>query len=97
MCSSDLYILMMAATKAGWDTFGAWPKKDIQAHIAFMTGFSKALSESGELVATEGLAGPDQAKVVRAGKGRAPITDGVFLAPQGLRQPPIPPIRRVPC
>ncbi len=72
------YILMMAGTKAGWDTFGAWPKKDIQAHIAFMRGFSKALSESGELVATEGLAWPDQAKVVRAGKDGAPITDGVF-------------------
>ena len=72
------YILMMAATKAGWDTYGAWPKKDIQAHIAFMKGFSKELSESGELVATEGLAVPDRAKVVRAGKDGAPITDGVF-------------------
>ena len=52
------YMLMMGSTKAGWDTFGAWPKKDIQAHIAFMMGFSKELGESGELVAAEGLAGP---------------------------------------
>ena len=64
--------------KAGWDTFGTWPKKDIQAHIAFMMSFNKELSESGELVAAEGLAGPKQAKVVRAGKDGAPITDGVF-------------------
>ena len=35
------YMLMMGSTKAGWDTFGAWPKKDIQAHIAFMMGFTK--------------------------------------------------------
>ena len=72
------YILMMTGTKAGWATFGAWPKKDIQAHIAFMRDFDKSLSESGELVAAEGLAWPDQAKVVRAGKDGAPITDGVF-------------------
>lgn len=72
------YILMMASRKADWDTFGAWPKKEIQAHIAFMMGFTKKLGESGELVAAEGLATPDQAKVVRAAKDGAPITDGVF-------------------
>jgi hypothetical protein len=30
------------------------------------------------LVSAEGLAGPEQAKIVRAGKDGAPITDGVF-------------------
>ncbi len=29
-------------------------------------------------VAADGLAGPDQAKLVRAGKDGKPITDGVF-------------------
>ena len=72
------YILMMNCPKTGYDTFGAWPKKDIQAHIAFMKGFTKGLSESGELAAAEGLASPHEAKVVRAGKHGAPITDGVF-------------------
>src|SRR5260370_25015872 len=72
------YILMMNTMKAGVDAFGAWPKKDIQAHIAFMKGFNKELSASGELVSAEGLAWPDQAKIVRAGKDGAPITDGVF-------------------
>jgi hypothetical protein len=72
------YILMMNCPKTGYDTFGAWPKKDIQAHIAFMGGLNKALSESGELVSGEGLASPQQALVVRAGKDGAPITDGVF-------------------
>ena len=38
----------------------------------------KALVESGELVSTEGLALPDQARIVRAGKNGAPMTDGVF-------------------
>jgi len=72
------YILMMNGSKANWDTFGSWPNEDLRAHIAFMISFSKSLGESGELVAAEGLAGPDQAKVVRASKDGTPITDGVF-------------------
>jgi len=36
------------------------------------------LRESGELVAAEGLACPDQAKLVRAGKDGRPVTDGIF-------------------
>jgi hypothetical protein len=72
------YILMMNCPKTGYDTIGAWPKQDIQAHIGFMMGFNKALSEAGELVSAEGLASPHEAKVVRAGKDGAPVTDGVF-------------------
>ena len=72
------YILMMNCPKTGYDTFGAWPKKDIQANIAFMRSLNKALRDSGELVSAEGLASPQQALVVRAGKDGAPITDGVF-------------------
>ena len=72
------YILMMHCPKTGYDTFGAWPKKDIEAHIAFMLGLNKALRESGELAGAEGLADPKQATLVRAGKDGAPMTDGVF-------------------
>jgi hypothetical protein len=39
---------------------------------------NKQLRESGELGSTEGLAFPDQAKLVRASKDGTPITDGVF-------------------
>jgi hypothetical protein len=72
------YILMMNCPKTGYDTFGAWPKKEIQAHIAFMLSFNKALRESGEFVSAEGLASPHEAKVVRAANDGTPITDGVF-------------------
>ena len=72
------YILMMNVPRTAYDTFGAMPKKDIQAHVAFMQSLNKALRESGELVSAEGLADPKQAKVVRAGKNGAPVTDGVF-------------------
>ncbi|WP_321471832.1 YciI family protein [uncultured Paludibaculum sp.] len=74
------YILMMMMSKQNtdFDPITTWPKQDIQAHIAFMMNLNKELRESGELVSAEGLAGPEQAKIVRAGKDGAPITDGVF-------------------
>jgi hypothetical protein len=72
------YMMMMNVPGGGPYQIGGWPKKDIQAHIAFMVGFNKKLSAAGELVAAEGLSGPDQAKLVRAGKDGKPITDGVF-------------------
>src|SRR5437763_16064395 len=72
------YILMMNTMKAGGEGFPGWPKRDIQAHIAFMMALNKELRESGELVSAEGLSFPDQAKLVRAGKDGTPITDGVF-------------------
>jgi hypothetical protein len=73
------YILMMNGSQKGWDTFCSWPKEDLQGHIGFMINFCKELKQEGSLVAAEGLATPDQARIVRAGdKSGAPITDGVF-------------------
>ena len=72
------YILMMAGTKAGVDTYRAWSKADVEAHFAYLMSVNKELSEAGEMVANEPLAAPDQAKLVRGGKGGAPVTDGVF-------------------
>ncbi|HEY7209051.1 MAG TPA: YciI family protein [Bryobacteraceae bacterium] len=72
------YILMMNTMKANSDPFPGWQKNDIQAHIGFMMTLNKELSEAGEMVSGEGLTFPDQAKLVRAGKDGAPITDGVF-------------------
>jgi hypothetical protein len=72
------YILMMNVAKAGVDTYRAWSEKDVQAHLAVLRAMSKDLTESGEFVATEGLAWPEQAKIVRAAEDGRPITDGVF-------------------
>jgi hypothetical protein len=72
------YILMMTGTKAAFDWYAKWSKEDIQAQIAFMRAFNQELADEGVLVATEGLAFPDQAKIVRAGSNGEPITDGVF-------------------
>jgi hypothetical protein len=43
-----------------------------------MMDLNKDLKAAGELVLAEGLAWPDQAKLVRAGQDGAPVTDGVF-------------------
>jgi hypothetical protein len=72
------YMLMMNCPRDGYERFGSWPKKDIQAHIAFMIQFNRKLRAAGELVAAEGLASPRQATIVRAGSDGRPITDGVF-------------------
>jgi hypothetical protein len=71
------YILMMNTMKSGHGV-PEWPRKDLQAHIAFMMAANKELHERGELVSAEGLSFPDQAKLVRAGKDGRPVTDGVF-------------------
>jgi len=72
------YILMMNAPKAGFETYRAWSRKDVDDHMAVLTSINRELAESGEFVATEGLAWPDQAKLVIAGKDGVPVTDGVF-------------------
>jgi hypothetical protein len=72
------YILMMHARKNGFETFSRWSKEDLRANVAFMRAFSRELKEEGVFVATEGLAFPDQAKIVRAGREGEPVTDGVF-------------------
>ena len=71
------YVLMMNTMRAG-EAVPNWPKKDLQAHIAFMMALNRDLQQSGEWVFAEGLSFPDQAKLVRAGKDGTPITDGVF-------------------
>ena len=74
------YILMMNTMTAGdvYAGVSGWQQNDIQRHTAFLKDLSKSLRESGELISTEGLALPDQARIVRAGRNGAPITDGVF-------------------
>ncbi len=72
------YMLMMNSPGRGPYEIASWPEKDIKAHIQFMIAFAKKLTTSGEWVAGEGLAGPEQAKLVRAGPDGKPITDGVF-------------------
>jgi len=72
------YILLMTGTKAGVQSYLAWSQKDRDAHMAVLQSIGKELTASGEFVATEGLAVPHEAKLVRGEKGGMPVTDGVF-------------------
>jgi hypothetical protein len=72
------YLLMINVPGGGPYQINGWPARDIEAHLSFMKRLNRELVEAGELVAGEVLTAPDQAKLVRAGLGGEPITDGVF-------------------
>ncbi len=72
------YILLMSGTKAGVEGYHAWSKQDIDAHMAVLHRINRELAGSGEFVATQGLAEPKEATVVRGEKNGVPVTDGIF-------------------
>ena len=56
-----------------------WKPEEVDAHLDHYRALHRELVESGELVASEVLAGPDLAKIVRADGIAAPVvTDGPF-------------------
>jgi hypothetical protein len=72
------YILLLTGTKAEFDWYTKWSPQDYEAQAAFMHAFHEELRNSGVLVAAEGLAFPDEARVVRAGVDGSPIvTKGI--------------------
>jgi hypothetical protein len=73
------YMLMMNAPRGtgDWDIF-KWPRKDIEAHIAYWDRLNHDLRQAGELVTVEALTAPAEAKRVRADSNGLPVTDGVF-------------------
>ncbi|WP_394829630.1 YciI family protein [Pendulispora albinea] len=74
------FILMMNMPRGtGEYEIFKWAPEAIKAHIDFMRSLNKDLREAGQLVSCEGLTPPNQARIVRAGKGGAPeVTDGPF-------------------
>lgn len=66
------YLLMMHAADV-------LPPEDLTESSAYMINLVQELFESGELLSTEGLATPSQAKVVKAkGEGLMEVTDGPY-------------------
>ncbi|MEV6275065.1 YciI family protein [Nocardia sp. NPDC051832] len=56
-----------------------WAPEDIMAHIEFQRVLGEELAKSGELVDAQGLAGPEEARVVCSDGRSAPVvTDGPF-------------------
>ena len=75
------YMLLMQFSAAGPDfpPIHTWKPEEIQAHIGFMGDVNAKLVADGEWVQGEGLGGPAQAKIVRAGSAGEPVvTEGPF-------------------
>ena len=75
------YILLMQFPVGAWktDAIGLWPPDDVKRHVAFLRVWSQKLTESGELVGTQGLAGWETARLVTAtGDKASTVTDGPF-------------------
>jgi hypothetical protein len=73
------FMLLMMAPHDGWQMFNTMSPQDIKAHIDFMHRVNAELTTAGELVDAQGLAMPDQAKIVRADDRGAPVvSDGPF-------------------
>jgi hypothetical protein len=67
------------ATIACDTPLGEWDPEDIKAHIRFQHDLNTELTDSGELVDAQGLAGPELARFVRFdGVGAPVVTDGPF-------------------
>ena len=73
------YMLMMHVPGGTGDyRIRDWAPEDLKAHMNHMHRLNQELIDTGERVDGQGLTPPAQAKLVRAGKGGAPVTDGVF-------------------
>jgi hypothetical protein len=74
-----MMLMQFSAAQNDFPSIDTWSAEEIQAHIAFMQSTNEKLAAAGELVGAEGLAMPDQAKIVRADGERAPVvSDGPF-------------------
>ncbi|MFV2104342.1 YciI family protein [Micromonospora sp. LOL_024] len=74
-------MLLMQFSAAGTDfpQIHTWTPEEIRAHIGFMGEVNAKLVADGEFVDGQGLAGPAQAAIVRAGAGGTPVvTEGPF-------------------
>lgn len=73
------FMMMMHAPRGtGVYAINDWSPEDFKAHMAFMHSFNREMADAGERVMAEGLAAPGAARLIRAGKGGAPATDGPF-------------------
>jgi len=71
-------LLMQASERIEHPPIHTWEPADVKAHLEFMRTFSDKLIADGEFVDAQGLAGPDEAKVVRSTAGAPAVTDGPF-------------------
>ncbi|WP_426596015.1 YciI family protein [Cellulomonas sp. McL0617] len=72
-------MLLMRYHVEGVPPIDTWAPEDLVRHIQFQRDLDASLVASGELVGAEGLAWPDDAKLVRSDGAQPPVvTDGPF-------------------
>jgi len=68
-----------APTEATSEPMSSWAPEDVKAHIESQYRLNAELTERGELVEAQALAGPELAKIVtHDGVGTPVVTDGPF-------------------
>lgn len=78
------FMLMMdyGGVTSDCEPMDRWTPEEFTAHIAFQIALDEELTRTGELVDSQGLAGPDRARFVVSDGVSAPVvTDGPF--PEG--------------
>jgi len=82
------YMLLMSASQADFDWYSKWSSEDLQAQFAFMHKLNQELKESGKLVSAEGLAFPEEARIVRAGANGEPVVTRGIIRGRGKKGEP---------
>ncbi|MFF2349833.1 YciI family protein [Kitasatospora sp. NPDC058115] len=74
------YMLLMQFSSKDLDIpkVEEWPVEDVRVHVQYMRDLNAELRGTGELVDAQGLAGPETARIVRAGGGVPVVSDGPF-------------------
>ncbi|WP_253866723.1 YciI family protein [Micromonospora sp. WMMD754] len=74
-----MLLMQFSAAGAEFPSVDTWTTEEFRAHIDFMGEVNAKLVADGEFVQGEGLGGPQQARIVRAGANGAPVvTEGPF-------------------
>jgi hypothetical protein len=83
------YMIMVYASQLDYDGMAgkagdrpAWTGAEVAAMAQFMEGFSKELTESGELIDTQGLAAPVHTRRIHSPNGTPVVTDGPYAESQ---------------
>ncbi|UJW29305.1 YciI family protein [Saccharothrix sp. AJ9571] len=71
-------LLMNYSHIEGVPPITTWTPEEINAHIEFQHQLGRELADRGEVVDTQGLAGPELAKIVTSDGGAPVVTDGPF-------------------
>lgn len=72
------YLMIINTPRDGFAQLSKWPRKIIEAHMAYMSEFNRRIMATGEFVEAHGMTDSDRALRVRKGKDGKPVTDGVF-------------------